>query len=123
MTKSKKGNTVAYQANDRHPLFNEIRSIILKSVGIDRVIHSILDNIGRPDLIILTGDYAKGIDTGIIDIIIVGQVDKSKLDGYIYSAEKKIDRKVRYLVLKKEEFQQLKDKFANDGMLIIWKND
>jgi hypothetical protein len=120
LLKQKCGNTVAYRANSKHPLFNDIRNIILKSIGIDKVIDSIIENIGRPELIILTGDYAKGIDSGIIDIIIVGSVNKSKLDKYINSVEKIISRKVRYLVLSKEDFNSLKNKLKKDGMLVLW---
>ena len=79
------------------------------------------DNLGRTDLIALTGDYAKGIDAGIIDIIIVGNVDKIKLDEYITSVEHKIGRKVRYLLLKEDEFKKLKAKLEKDGMLILWE--
>ncbi|MCK4798388.1 MAG: ArsR family transcriptional regulator [Spirochaetes bacterium] len=123
LKRGKNGNTIAYRANVDHPLFKEIRSIILKSIGIDKVINSIIDNIGSPLLIILTGDYAKGIDSGIIDIVIVGNTDKSKLDEYIASVESKIDRKVRCLLLVEDEFNKLKDKLKKDGMLILWEAD
>jgi hypothetical protein len=121
LKKQKDGNTIAYRANSRHPLFSEIRSIILKTVGLDSIINSIIDNIGRPDLIALTGDYSRGNDSGIIDIIVVGHTDKTKLDRYIATAEKQIDRKVRYLLLSMEEWEKLKDKISKDGMLIIWE--
>jgi hypothetical protein len=122
LDREKNGNIVAYQANRKHPLFDEIRSIILKTVGIDQVISSVIEIIGRPDKIILTGDYVNGLDSGIIDIIIVGSgIDKAKLDRYITQAEKMIDRKVRYLILKNDEFDGLKEKLAKDGMLIIWE--
>jgi len=122
LNKEKVGNTVAYKANNKHPLFKDIRNIILKSVGIDKVIYSIIENIGRPQLILLTGDYANGRDTGIIDIVIVGKVDKSNIEKYIAQAEKVIDRKVRYLTLSEDEFDKLRDKFQKDGMLILWEN-
>ena len=121
LQKKKNGNTIAYRANVKHPLYKDIRSIIFKTIGIDRLINSIIDNLGRPDLIILTGDYAKGIDSGIIDILIVGHVDRLNLDEYIDSVEKKINRKVRYLILKKDEFEKLEKKLKKDGMLILWE--
>ncbi|MBN2545875.1 MAG: ArsR family transcriptional regulator [Spirochaetes bacterium] len=123
LLKNKNGNTVSYRANTEYPLFEDIRNIILKSVGIDKIITLIIDFIGRPDLIILTGDYSKGIDSGIIDIIIIGHSDKKKLDKYITNIESMIDRKIRYILLSNEEFKKLKSKIKNDGMLIIWKND
>lgn len=124
LKREKNKNTVAYKANKTHPLFKEIRSIILKTIGIDKLITSIIDNIGKPDLIILTGDYARGIDSGIIDIVIVGSVDQTNLLKYIAQVEKIIERKVRYLVLYLEEYKKLEAKLTNDGMLILWdQND
>ena len=123
LNKEKNGNTIAYKANQIHPFFSEIRSIILKHIGIDQVINSIIDNIGRPKLILLTGDYARGIDSGIIDIIIVGKVDKSELDNYISQAEELINRKVRYLLLNNKEYIKLRNKLKKDGIIIIWETD
>jgi hypothetical protein len=122
LQKQKDGNTVAYKVNIKHPLFMELRSIILKSIGIDKVIEMIIENLGRPKLILLTGDYSRGIDSGIIDIIIVGNINKSKLDYYIQSVENKIDRKIRCLSLSEQEFAKLKEKIRKDGLLILWEN-
>jgi len=122
LEKEKDGNTISYKANRSHPLFNDIRNIILKSVGIDKVISSIIDNIGKPELIILTGDYAKGIDSGIIDIVIIGSVDKNKLENYVVHAEDLIERKVRYLIINQNDFNNLEGKFRKEGMLVLWKN-
>ena len=122
LEKEKNGNTIAYKANKKHPLFNEIRNIILKSVGIDKVITGIVENIGKPELVILTGDYAKGIDSGIIDIVIVGSVDKTSLENYVVHAEDLIERKVRYLVITRTEFEKLEQKFKKEGMIVLWEN-
>jgi len=123
LVKEKAGNTIAYRANQEHPFFKDIQNIIFKSIGIDKVISSIIENIGGPELIILTGDYANGIDSGIIDIVVVGNLDKTKFEKYVNSAEKLINRKVRYLIIDKEDFAKLKDKFKKDGMLILWEQD
>jgi hypothetical protein len=84
-------------------------------VGIDKVITGIIENIGKPELIILTGDYAKGIDSGIIDIIIVGNVDKSKLENYVVHAEDLIERKVRYLILTRIDLRNWKKNLKKMG--------
>lgn len=120
LEKEKDRNKVAYKANKTHPLFKEIRSIILKTVGIDDIINTLIGRIGSPELIMLTGDYVKGKDTGIIDIVIVGEVDKSNLDKYIKQAEGLISRKVRYLLLTQEEYVNLEEKLKTDGLLLLW---
>jgi hypothetical protein len=123
LVKEKAGNTIAYRANIDHPFFKDIQNIIFKSIGIDKVISSIIENIGGPKLVLLTGDYANGKDSGIIDIVIVGIIDRAKFEKYVNSVEKLINRKVRYLVISQEDFIVLKDKFKSDGMLILWEQD
>lgn len=123
LNREKSGNTIAYKANANHPLFKDLRRIILKSVGIDQVIKSIIENIGSPELILLTGDYCRGNDSGIIDLVVVGKVEKNELDKYIAQAESIIERKVRYLCLSVNEFERLKDKIIHDGMIIIWEKE
>lgn len=98
------GNKKVYQANTKHPLFEDIHSIIKKYIGIDRVIEQIIGNVGQLEKVYLIGDYAKGVDGGIIDFLLVG--DNFNYD-YIANmtgiAEKKIDRKIRFLYMKPKE--------------------
>ena len=121
LQREKSKNKIAYKANKNHPLFDDIRSIILKTIGIDDIINTILGRIGTPETILLTGDYVKGKDSGIIDIVIVGVIDREKLDKYTIQAEQMINRKVRYLLLNKSEYLKLEEKLANDGLLLLWE--
>ena len=59
----------------------------------------ILNNIGSIKKIVLLGDYAKGIDSGIIDVLIVGnQINKKYLDEIHPKIEKKINRKINFMI-------------------------
>jgi len=51
----------------------------------------------------VVGDYAKGLDTGMIEIAIVGDVDKEFLARLSMRAEEELIRKVRISVFKDEE--------------------
>ena len=58
-----------------------------------------MDNIGSIEKIILLGDYAKGIDSGTIDVLIIGKdIDKNYLDEIHLRVEKEIKRKVNFLI-------------------------
>lgn len=100
-----KGNKKLYRANTNHPLFEDIHNIIKKYIGIDRVIEQIIGKVGALEKVYLIGDYAKGIDSGVIDFLLVGNHFNY---GYIANmtaiAEKKIDRKLRFLYMNPEEF-------------------
>ncbi|HHP7234654.1 MAG TPA: winged helix-turn-helix domain-containing protein [Desulfobacterales bacterium] len=69
------GRQVFYMANTEHPLYPELKSMVAKVMGIDRVIESIVRRLGNLQKAYLTGDYAEGKDTGIIDLVLVGEID------------------------------------------------
>ena len=61
------GRQIFYMANTEHSLFPELKSMVSKVMGIDRVIDSIVRRLGNLQKAYLVGDYAEGKDTGIID--------------------------------------------------------
>ncbi len=116
---SNDGRTKLYCANKRHPLFPDIHSLVKKNLGIDKV-EAILAELGSVEAALITGDYARGIDSGIIDLVIVGKVQMDFLRHLIEKAEELIKRKVRVLVLNQEEFSKLKGQLKVDKALVIW---
>ena len=88
------GNKKMFQANTTHPLFREIHSILLKHVGIDHVLEQVINRLGVVDRVYLIGDFSKGMDSNIIDLILVGDVDKAYLINLIEKAEKLMGWKV-----------------------------
>jgi hypothetical protein len=70
----------------------------------------------------VVGDYARGVDSGIIDVVIVGDVDRVYLQGLVEKAENLIERKIRYIVLKGGEYNRLKGALGADGSLVVWSN-
>jgi len=113
------GNKKFFKANRKYPLFNEIHSILLKYVGLDQVLENVLTRLGHLDKAYLDGSFAKGRDSGVIDLILVGQLDKSYLIQLVEKAEKLIKRKIRYLIYdNEEELSQSKDSFSDQPLLI-----
>ncbi|MCS6989621.1 MAG: winged helix-turn-helix domain-containing protein [Chloroherpetonaceae bacterium] len=113
------GRTKLYQANPSHPLFPELHSLVKKYLGIDQLIDRVLSRLGSVKLAFITGDYASGKDSGIIDLTIVGKIDRNYLNELIEKTERMIHRKIRVLVLNEEEFERLKHQFSKKS-LIIW---
>lgn len=94
------GNKKIYQANSTHPLYNDIHNIILKETGIDRVIEKVIHRIGNLTAVYLTGDFAHGKDSQIIELIFVGDfIDADYLARKVDQAEKLVGRKVNYVLL------------------------
>lgn len=118
------GNKKIYKANDRHPLFGDVRNIMLKYIGIDRIIEVVINRMGKLDKLYLTGDYAKGRDTGIIDLVFVGDIDKEYLVTMVGKAEKLIDRKVRFITYATDEWDALQQPVKPDTKyLLLWENN
>ena len=115
-----KGNRKYFQANQQHPLFQEIHNIILKQVGIDKLLETVISRLGDLEQVFLVGSFSKGIDSNIIDIILVGEVDNNYLVQLIDKAEKLINRKVRYLVFSSEEFGDNDKATFDSSPLLIW---
>jgi hypothetical protein len=116
---SQEGNKKFFKANSRHPLFSELRSIVMKHVGIDRIIENIVDRLGDVKRVYLSGDLAKGMATGVIDLVIIGDVDRGYLSQLVDKAEKMLDHKIRYLVYSNAEEKHY-DVNPMESLL-IWK--
>src|SRR5690606_20770650 len=72
LERQSEGNRVSYRANTQHPLFKPLQDIVHKYLGLDTIVSRVLDRMGDVRQVVLTGDYAEGRDTGIINITIVG---------------------------------------------------
>jgi len=123
LVKLDEGNKKVYQANISHPLFPEINNILLKHIGIDSIINSIVKNIGELDKVYLVGELAKGNNSNMIDLWLVGEnIDKNYLLKIVEKAEKGIKRKIRYLILKEEELEDFIIEKNEEELLLLWKS-
>lgn len=88
LDKIKVNNKVEYKANINHPMFEVLQKVIFKHLGLEDVVETVLDRMGDVDQIILVGDYAKGIDSGLIEVFLIG---KDMNMDYISQLEEKIE--------------------------------
>ena len=102
LEKYKDNNKVGYKANVNHPMFDILRKIVHKHLGLEDIVTRVLERMGEVEKIVLIGDYAKGLDTGIIDIVLLG---KNLNTEYIDSLEDKIkpliEREVNFYLTNK----------------------
>ena len=102
LEKCVENNKVIYKSNSSHPLFKIIQKIVHKHVGIEEILETVYNRIGDVKKILLLGDYAEGIDSGLIEILIVGDnINKEYLDEIAPKIELKIKRKVSFFVSNK----------------------
>ncbi|MGD8285399.1 MAG: winged helix-turn-helix domain-containing protein [Desulfobacterales bacterium] len=117
----KNGRQVYYKANQEHPLFDELKSMVSKVMGIDQVIDGIVNRLGDLEKAYLIDDYAEGKDTGIIDLLLIGNVDQYHLNDLSRKTERYIKRKIRSLVVSREEYQELLPKLKDKPRILIWE--
>ncbi|MBD3614978.1 MAG: ArsR family transcriptional regulator [Gracilimonas sp.] len=100
----KEGNKKMYKVNTKFPMFSELQNIAFKHFGIDKIIEQILDKLGELDKVYLIGDLARGLDTNIIDIVLIGEnIDTSYLSKLVAKAEDLLGKKIRTLVYNSDE--------------------
>lgn len=116
------GRTIVYSANKKNNLFPEIHALVKKYLGFDWV-EKILRKLGKLEAAFITGDYAKGIDSGLIDLVVVGDINKQYLYEAIQLAEEKIHRKIRPLILSSEEFNKLKNTLNLEKSIVLWNKE
>ena len=117
----KNGRQVYYSAETNHPLFPELKSMVSKVMGIDQVIDGIVNRLGDIEEAYLIDDYAEGKDTGIIDLLLVGDVDQYHLNDLSRKTERYIKRKIRSLVLNSDEYKNLLPELRKRPRVLIWE--
>jgi DNA-binding transcriptional ArsR family regulator len=97
------GRTKVYRANDKHPFYEEIRKLVSKFLGLDEIMEGIVMRMGEVESAYIIGDYAMGIDSGTIEMILVGKnLDTRYLQAIMDKVYSKISRKVSLQFLEKD---------------------
>lgn len=113
LTRKQNGRSVYFRANTGHPFFPEIHSIVRKHLGIDTIIEQFLEAVGPVEEVYLLDDYAQGKDSGLIDLLVVGDPKRDLLEGARRGVETKIKRKIRYMIVDPGEFKADKEIFLS----------
>jgi len=118
------GNKKLFRANTSHPLFQDIHNILLKTLGFDQIIDRVVTKLGNVDMAFVTGDFARGMDTQIIDLVFVGSnINQEYLVRLVNKTEELISRRIRYMIFHPEEFESYRKTLTSKDMLLIWKSE
>lgn len=104
----KKGNLIYYSLDKTYPLFNELKSIVFKTIGVQGLLKEILKKIKGIDFALIYGSFAKKEENAKsdIDVLIAGDIDDSKLLLEIRKLEEKLQREINYTIFTKAEFKE-----------------
>lgn len=102
LDKIKVDNKIEYKANTKHPLFKVMQKVVFKHLGLEDVVENVLDRMGNVNQIILVGDYAKGNDSGLIEVFLIGNdLNMEYITQLENKIEKLIGRKVSFYLASK----------------------
>jgi len=127
------GNLLYYSLNTKHPLFQELKMIVSKTVGMEGRLRSTLSSIHGISVAFIYGSYAKRKEKGSsdIDLMIIGNPDTSLLNEKIAELEKRLKREINPTLYSLEEYRRKKctksgfimELLKNPKIMVVGKED
>jgi len=111
----KSKNKIVYAANIKHPLFKLLQQIIRHHLGLEQIVSSVINKLGSVQEIHLIGDYAKGRDSGTIEIILIGQ---NINEDYLVILQNKLKKLINRTVL-----FYVNSTIPSNGIVIYYQNN
>ena len=103
LKKSKSNNKIEYNVNTNHPLYETLKKVVYKHLGLEDIVDTVLERMGDVEKMIIIGDYAKGIDSGNIEVVLVGNnLNFTYINQLEEKIEKLIGRNVNFFLTAKQ---------------------
>ena len=109
---ARKGNLVYYSLNKSYPLFEELKSIVLKTIGVAGLLKETMSKIKGVETSFIYGSYARSEERAgsDIDLFIIGEVDENTLVKVVKKAESFLRREINYVIYRTAEYKARKKK-------------
>jgi hypothetical protein len=92
------GQKMVYQVNKANPFYFNLVSMVSKYMGFDELVESLLEQVADLKEAYVVGDYARGVDSGTIELVLVGQLNGELVDDLVGRVSKQINRRIVYQV-------------------------
>lgn len=120
-----RGNRVYYQANRRHPAFEDLKRVILKTMGLGDVLRRALGPLaGRVSFAFIYGSYARGEETAEsdLDLLLVGNLKLREAAALLGPVGRELGRELNPVVYPPAEFKN-KAKEGHHFITAVLKGD
>jgi len=106
----KDGNRLYYRANKEHPLYFDIRSLVLKTIGLVDILKNALRQDSDISIAFVFGSIALHEETAgsDVDLMVIGKLGLRKLTGMLSGMSEQIGREINPYVLSVNEFVKRK---------------
>lgn len=113
----RRGNMRFFRLNKEHSLYQEIKSIISKTIGLENELKILVDKLDNIECAFIFGSIAKGTENSNsdIDLMLIGNINQDDLTNAISLMEGKIAREINYHIYSSQEIvKKIKEK---DGFI------
>lgn len=106
------GNLVYYSLNKNYPLYNELKNIVFKTIGVEGALREIINAIQGVEIALIYGSFATGkeMEMSDIDLLIIGSPNEEELMTDIDKLEEKLRREINYTIYSRNEYKNRKRK-------------
>ena len=95
LIRNESNQKITYRANQQNPFFILLQKIVRKYIGLDTIVEMVVAKIGTLNRVFIIEDYAKGIDSGKIEVVLEGaNFDELFIKELEQKIEKVIQKKV-----------------------------
>ncbi|MGB7062725.1 MAG: nucleotidyltransferase domain-containing protein [Candidatus Zixiibacteriota bacterium] len=104
-----RGNQTYYAVNKSHPIYEELRRLILKSFGLADIVKGVLTPFKEKiEVSAIYGSIATGEETAKsdIDLLVIGKISFDQLSRAISKAEKELKREINPTLYPVKEFKE-----------------
>ena len=109
ITREVEGRQVYYQANEKCPIYNELKNIVRKTFGIADIIRqSLASALEYIQAAFIFGSIAKSTDDrrSDIDLMVIGEISFGDASSLLHEAEEKLSREINPVVYPITEFKE-----------------
>lgn len=134
VTREVQGRQVYYQANERCPIFDELKAIVRKTFGIADVIREAFAPVSESiRAAFIFGSIAKSTDDrkSDVDLMVIGDISFGDVVSAVSPAEEKLKREINSIVYPPAEFRKkvkedhhfVKNVLGNEKIFVIGDED
>lgn len=92
-----------YSVNQSFLLFDELKNIVVKTASSYGDIAAELDKTGKLELLLVSGIFIDA-SSALVDLLIIGVLDKDRLNELISTLERRVGHELRYALMTKEDY-------------------
>ena len=113
----RRGNLVFYSLNTSHPLYGEMKGIVVKTVGVVGSLKQALKSVPRVQVAFIYGSFASNRENPAsdIDVFILGDASLMELSKVLRDVQKRLMREINPTLYARDEY--LKRKAEGGGFI------